>query len=52
MKKALALPLFAVEPALVLWGILCGELIASLVLLADGQIPTVAVRALQLFLRF
>jgi hypothetical protein len=52
MKKALALPLLSTEPALSLWGILCGELVASLVLLADGRIPSLAVHALQLFLRF
>jgi len=52
MKKAIALPLSVPEPALALWGLLLGELVVSAFLLVGGQAPAIAVRALQLFLRF
>ena len=54
MKKALALSRFPAEPATatVLWALLWGELLTSALLLAGGQIPSAAVAALQLFLRF
>ncbi len=52
MKKAAALVLFLPEPGLALGGLLCGELVISAFLLLGGTVPALAVRALQLFLRF
>ena len=45
-------PLVAPSPALLLRVLLAGELLFSLALQARGLVPPVAVRALQLFLRF
>ncbi len=52
MRKALSLPRPVSEPSGLLWAILWGELGMSLLLLADGRLAPVALRALQLFLRF
>jgi hypothetical protein len=52
MRKALTFPLPAVEPSAFLWMWLTGELSATLLLLGDGSLPAVAIRVLQVFLRF
>ena len=52
MRKALSLPRIVPDPSGLLWAVLCGEVGLSLLLLADGRVAPVALRALQLFLRF
>ncbi|MCA1582779.1 MAG: hypothetical protein LC796_15590 [Acidobacteria bacterium] len=52
MRKALSLPRLVSEPSGLLWAILWGEVGMSLLLVAGGGIAPVALRALQLFLRF
>ncbi|MEO8189834.1 MAG: hypothetical protein ABI682_05790 [Acidobacteriota bacterium] len=52
MRKALSVARTLSEPSGLLWAVLCGEVGMSLLLLADGRIAPVALRALQLFLRF
>ncbi len=52
MRKALSLPRVVSGPSGILWAVLCGEVGMSLLLLADGRVAPVAIRALQLFLRF
>ena len=52
MKKALAIGLEAVEVPNLLWGLLAGELLLFLLLLASDKLPSVLIRSLQLFLRF
>ncbi|MEP6802471.1 MAG: hypothetical protein ABJC07_11065 [Acidobacteriota bacterium] len=52
MRKSLSLPRLLSEPSALLWAVLCGEVGMSLLLLADGRVAPVALRALQLFLRF
>jgi len=52
MKKALSVPLPILSAGSALWAILVGKLFTSILLLATDRFPPVAVRALQLFLRF
>ncbi|MDQ6894057.1 MAG: hypothetical protein M3167_15410 [Acidobacteriota bacterium] len=57
MKKAIAIPLPSASGAvpsgeLFLRVFLAGELLLSILLQSGGAIPPVAIRALQLFLRF
>ena len=52
MKKALSVPLPILSAGSALWAILVGELATSILLLATDRVPPLAVRALQLFLRF
>jgi hypothetical protein len=52
MKKAISVPLPILSAGSALWAILAGELVTSVLLLATDRVPPLAVRALQLFLRF
>lgn len=54
MRKALAIPfpLSITSSGWALRALIAGEILAGLLLAAGGQIPSAAVRALQLFLRF
>ena len=57
MKKAIAIPLTAASGAMpsgafFLRVFLAGELLLSILLQSGGAIPPLAIRALQLFLRF
>jgi hypothetical protein len=40
------------DASALLWAALVGELVAAVSLLASGNVPTVLLRSLQLFLRF
>jgi hypothetical protein len=52
MKRVQALTLTVSRPLPLGWALLFAELAAAALLLSSGRVPAVAVRALQLFLRF